>query len=294
MRRTLWTLAKVVCRTAARLALRLPLIALFACTLLSLAPGFDSDERRLDLRFSASSVAALHHAQKASRNPLVMCAGYLKGLARGDLGESTTFGAPVLGLVRERWATTGRSVLGGLGGGWILAAGSAVLVMLLRSPAASGGAAALTTALICIPSALLGVIVMLLDGLVEAALAAVIFPRVYQYTSRVLAQAAAAPHVRSAEAAGVTRWRLFWFACLPPAFPELLAVAAASVSMALASVVPLEVICDSPGLGQLAWKATLGRDVPLLLFVTLAMTAAANLASAVADLGTEALARSRS
>jgi len=294
MRRALWVLAQVVCHTAGRLALRLPLIALFACTLLCLAPGFDSDERSLDIRLSAPSVAALRHAQNGLRNPLRMCAAYLEGLARGDLGESTTFGVPVLDLARERWPATCRSVLAGLGAGWILAGGSTLLVMLWRSRAASGAAAALTTALICIPAALVGTIVMLLDGPVEAAMAAVIFPRVYQYTSRVLAQASTEPHVRAAEAAGVTRWRLFWFTCLPPALPDLLATAAASVSMALASVVPLEVICDSPGLGQLAWKATLGRDVPLLVFVTLAMAAAANLANTLADTGVRALTRSRS
>jgi ABC-type dipeptide/oligopeptide/nickel transport system permease component len=147
--------------------------------------------------------------------------------------------------------------------------------------------------LICVPAALLGLIAMLLDAPVAVAMAAVIFPRVYQYAGRVLARAQTAPHMVCAAAAGVSRWRLFWFACLPPALPELIAVAAASVGMALASVVPLEVICDSAGLGQLAWKAALGRDVPLLLFVTLAMAAAANLCNAAADTTIGAMARRR-
>jgi peptide/nickel transport system permease protein len=280
-------------RAALRLATRLPLIALLACVLLRLAPGFYADERGLDLRRSTQSVAALGEVQRRLGNPLTMCASYLAAAARGDLGESSTFGAPVLSLVGERWPVTLRSLVGGLGGGWLLAAVTSVLVAMTRSRAASSAAGAIATALISVPAALLGLAAMLLDWPVAGALALVIFPRVHQYSGRVLAGAARAPHVVCAEAAGISRWRLFRFSCLAPALPELIAVAAASVGMALGSVVPIEVICDSPGLGQLAWKAALGRDVPLLLFVTLAMAAAANLCNAAADTAIEALARRR-
>lgn len=278
-------------RTTLRLAIRLPLIALLACTLLCLAPGFSADERSLDLRLSASSVAALRSGSQRMTNPLAVCAAYLAGLARGDLGESNTYGMPVLELVRERWQVTMRSLSGGLLGGWLLAAGSAALLFLLRWRAATFAAAALATVLICVPSALVGLGAMLLDVPVAAAMAAVVFPRVYQYTGRILARSAEATHVVCATGSGMTRWRLFCFACLPPALPELIAVMAASASIALASVVPLEVICDSPGLGQLAWQATLGRDVPLLLSVTLVMSAAANVCAAAADTAIQALAR---
>jgi peptide/nickel transport system permease protein len=290
-------LAEVLWRTAWRIALRLatrlPLIAFLACTLLCLAPGFYADERRLDLRLSSQSIAALGEARQGTRNPFAMSAGYLAAVVHGDLGESTTFGAPVLSLVSDRWPATLRSLAGGLCGGWLLAAGTATLVSLARSRAMSTAAGAMATALISIPAALVGLMAMLLNGPVAAAMAVVIFPRVYQYVGRILERTAGAPHVLGAVGAGVSRWRLFCFACVAPALPELLAVGAASVGMALASVVPLEVVCDSPGLGQLAWKAALGRDGPLLLFVTLAMAAAANLSNTAADTAIEALARRR-
>jgi peptide/nickel transport system permease protein len=280
-------------RIALRLVTRLPLIALLACTLLCLAPGFDADERRLDLRLSSQSIAALAKAQQGTRNPLAMSAGYLAAVVHGDLGESTTFGAPVQELVSDRWPATLRSLVGGLCGGWLLAAGTATLVALLRSQAMSSAAGTMATALISVPSALLGLIAMLLNGPVAGAMAVVIFARVYQYAGRILERTAGAPHVVCAVGAGLSRWRLFRFASVAPALPELIAVGAASVGMALASVVPLEVVCDSPGLGQLAWKAALGRDAPLLLFVTLAMAAAANLSNTAADTAIEALARRR-
>ena len=291
MRHSLAGPAWAICRTTIRLATRLPLIALLACTLLCLAPGLSSDERSLDLRLSASSVAALRTTNPSMRNPVAVWAAYLAALAHGDLGRSTTYGSPVLELVRERWLVTLRSLLGGLLGGWMLAGGSAALLFLLRRRVATFAVAALATALICVPSALIGLSAMVLEVPVAAAMAAVVFPRVYQYAGRVLARAAQAPHVVCAAGAGMTRWRLFCYGCLPPTLPELIAVAAASAGIALASVVPLEVICDSPGLGQLAWQATLGRDVPLLLSVTLAMAAAANLCAAAADTAIQALAR---
>jgi peptide/nickel transport system permease protein len=220
-----------------------------------------------------------------------VCAAYLAGLARGDLGESTTYGGPVAALVRERWQVTFTSLAGGLLGGWLMAFGTAALVFLARRRAATLAAGAVGTVLICVPSAVIGLAAMMLSAPVSAAVAAVVFPRVYQYAGRVLERAAEAPHVVCAAGAGVTRWRLLCFACLPPAMPELIAVTSAAAGLAVASVVPLEVICDSPGLGQLAWQAAMGRDVPLLLSVTLVMAAAANLCAATADSAIQALAR---
>ncbi len=285
-RRLLW---RAGWQAGLRLLTRLPLIALLACTLLALAPGFNADERSLDLRLSSQSILALRRAHRGIENPFRMGAAYLEALVRGDLGESTTYGAPVRSLMRDRWPVTLRSVLGGLLASWLLAGAIATLAALAQSRGAFAVAGVVTTVLICIPSALIGLIAMLLKGTVAWAMAGAIFPRVYQYAGRVLGRAACAPHVICGAGAGISRWRLFWLAEVRPALPELVAVGAASVGIALGAVVPLEVICDSPGLGQLAWKAALGRDVPLLLSVTLAMAAASNLCNSAADTIGEAL-----
>jgi ABC-type dipeptide/oligopeptide/nickel transport system permease component len=39
-------------------------------------------------------------------------------------------------------------------------------------------------------------------------------------------------------------------------------------------MVPVEVIFDVPGVGQLAWSAAMNRDLPVLLAVTLMMATA--------------------
>ena len=46
-----------------------------------------------------------------------------------------------------------------------------------------------------------------------------------------------------------------------------------SLSMAFTAAIPVEAVCDSPGIGQLAWQAALARDLPLLTNLTLIVTA---------------------
>jgi ABC-type dipeptide/oligopeptide/nickel transport system permease component len=50
------------------------------------------------------------------------------------------------------------------------------------------------------------------------------------------------------------------------------------------------VLCDTPGVGQLAWKAALDRDLPLLVNITVLVTLMTLVVNACADL---ALARWR-
>ena len=63
----------------------------------------------------------------------------------------------------------------------------------------------------------------------------------------------------------------------------MLAVAGISVSIALGAAIPVEALCGIAGIGQLAWQAALGRDLPLLLNLTLLVT----LATLVANWGAE-------
>ena len=47
-------------------------------------------------------------------------------------------------------------------------------------------------------------------------------------------------------------------------------------------------ICDSPGIGQLAWQAALSRDLPVLVNMTLFVTLVTLTANSAADLATKA------
>jgi ABC-type dipeptide/oligopeptide/nickel transport system permease component len=54
--------------------------------------------------------------------------------------------------------------------------------------------------------------------------------------------------------------------------------------MAFAASIPVEALCDLPGIGQLAWKAALGRDLDLLVILTMIVTLVTLLANSASDL----------
>jgi peptide/nickel transport system permease protein len=114
------------------------------------------------------------------------------------------------------------------------------------------------------------------------AIGAILLPRIFRYLRNVTGSIARRPHVLAARARGSGGLGLLFRHVWLPALPELLALAGVSVSMALGAAIPVEVLCDSPGVGQLVWIAALGRDLPVLVNIMVliaVVTAAANLLS---------------
>jgi ABC-type dipeptide/oligopeptide/nickel transport system permease component len=61
-------------------------------------------------------------------------------------------------------------------------------------------------------------------------------------------------------------------------------LAGISVSLAFGASIPIEVICDTPGVGQLAWRAALDRDLPLLVTITVLVALMTLVVNSVADI----------
>jgi peptide/nickel transport system permease protein len=87
-----------------------------------------------------------------------------------------------------------------------------------------------------------------------------------------------------ARSRGLAPARLFLFHVVPPALMPLVALAGVSVTLAFGASIPVEAIADVPGIGQLAWRAALGRDLPVLVAVTLLLTVITVGANLLADL----------
>jgi len=119
---------------------------------------------------------------------------------------------------------------------------------------------------------------------VAAVVALVLFPRVFRYARGILAQVSGMPHVMAAQARGLRPARILLAHVLTPSAPTILALAGVSVSVAFGAAIPIEVVCDYPGIGQLAWKAALERDLPLLVDITLLVTIMAVVSNSVADM----------
>jgi peptide/nickel transport system permease protein len=269
---------------------------LAAAALVRLAPGFGVDERMLDSRLSNTSIQAIARERGDGGNIAAYYARYLGGLLRGDLGNSVSLGRPVRELLAERAGVSLRTAGMGLGLAWTAAMAVVVFLEWFRvrgsfSTLGEAAASLAAGALLCVPAALLAIACFYLGAAPAMAVSAILFPRLFRYTQNLVRQAGGAPHVLAAQALGESPWRILRLHVVTPLLPELAALAGVSVSMAAGAVIPVEALCDSPGVGQLVWQAALARDLPVIVNVTLlitALTAAANLAADLARAAREA------
>ena len=257
---------------------------LAGASLIRLAPGFNTDERVLDSRFSAHSLEAIGREHSAERNPLAFYIRFLNGILRGDAGRSVVFAQPVGRLIAERAPRTFRAVMAGLAFGWSAAILLAVVATLSRRAVTALPVMALSGSLLSIPSAVLATVSLLLHLSPAVTIAAVLFPRIFPNAYELLRASLTAPHVVMARARGLPPTRLFLFHVVPSALMPLVALGGVSVTFASSASIPIEALADSPGVGQLAWQAALGRDLPVLVSVTLLLTAITVAVNVLADL----------
>jgi len=143
--------------------------------------------------------------------------------------------------------------------------------------------------LVCLPSTVVALVVALWRYPAGLAIAAVLLPVLYRYARNIIDRSAAMPWVTGARARGRGRWGILFGHVVPVAAPQLIALIGVSVSVGFGAVLPVEVVADSPGIGQLAWQAALGRDLPLLVTLTAIVTAVTVAANAGAALLSEAI-----
>lgn len=264
----------------------LVLLSAFACAcLVRYAPGALVDERELDQHASGETLAALREHKARERNVAVNFARYLRGLGHGDLGFSESNNSPVSALLADRAPRTLRDLGFGLSLAWLLGLGFAVAVA--RFPAAwplDLSSATIATLILSLPIALIAYLCLLADETSWLVLAIVLAPKIFQYSRNILISAYSAPHVEMARSRGVSESTILGRHVLPSAGSQLGALAAASVSFAIGAVIPIEAICDVPGLGRLAWQAAMARDLPLLINLTMLVTLFTTAAMALSEI----------
>ena len=251
--------------------------------LLRVSPGFDADERELDARLNEASRGAIRAERMANRDLFRFYVRYFGSMLHGDLGTSETFRRPIGELIRYRAPVTAGIMATGIVGGWALAFACAIPAVLCRRRFCAGSIGLLTGILICVPSAVLAILVFNLGGPIRGIVVLVIFPRVFDYLRNLLQDAYSQPHILTARAKGLGTGRILFRHVLPAAAPQLLALAGVSATMAFGAAIPVETLCDLPGIGQLAWKAALARDLPVLVVLTAIITLVTQLCNSVSD-----------
>jgi peptide/nickel transport system permease protein len=254
---------------------------LLTAALARMSPGFDSDERLLDARLDAQSQAAVRAEHAANAKVLRFYAHHLAALLHGDLGVSPTLRRPIAELIVDRLPVTAELMAVGVAGGWALAFSLALPAVVCRRRLPSRVAGFLSTCMLCLPPAAISVFIFAWGGPVRIVVALVLFPRLYEYCRNVLEDAYARPHILMARAKGLRPARILLRHVLPIGAPQFLALAGISVSMAFGACIPVETLCDLPGIGQLAWKAAIARDLPVLVSLTMMITALTQLCNGV-------------
>jgi peptide/nickel transport system permease protein len=255
--------------------------------LVRIAPGYFTDSLLLDARLGAQVHAQMQAEKAAAHGPVI--AGLLEDteLLSGKLGESRFFHVPVKDLLSRRWKITASLIFGGLGLGWLIAV-IALLPTLFGSDHLGARVEALLLApmivLLAIPAgALAAVSLSSGHGTPMAVIALLTSPRVYRFLSTLLGSHLQSDHFFYARSLGVSRFRLLFAHLAPCVTPELLALFGTTFIMTLGIVVPVEVIFDLNGIGQLAWTAVLNRDAPVIAATTLVAAAAVALGGILTD-----------
>jgi peptide/nickel transport system permease protein len=284
LRKIKWRSMRILAGHVLKMIAVLLLGGFLGATLVRIAPGYGVDEQELDSRLSHESMQALRAENKTADSLPAYYLRYLRGLMHGNLGFSRTLRQPVGQLIVERFPETLKSVACGLLFAWTFGLSLAIAPVLLRSTAADIFTNTLAGTLLCIPAAIVALLFVIAHAPSRIVIGVVIFPKVYGYASNLIRHQVAQPHVVTAWAKGLGNIPVMCRHILPMAGPQLLAVAGISISLAFASAIPVEVVCDLPGIGQLAWKAALGRDFELLVNLTMVVTFITLFANSVAEL----------
>lgn len=255
-----------------RLLALLLVASLAGATLVRIAPGFSSDEQELNSGLSSASIQALRQERMADANIPRFYGHYLASLLRGDLGVSRTLNLPVRELLRERLPVTLENLGAALVLGWLLGLALAIAGHISRSRMLLLAGDGLGGTLISTPAAVMALIFVILRWPPVLAAGLLVLPKIYRYSQNLLQESCEMPHVFAARAKGAGPWRVLAMHVAPIAFPQLLALAGVSISLGLGVLLPIEVICDVAGIGQLAWTAAQARDLPLLVNLILVIS----------------------
>ncbi|MEP6714121.1 MAG: ABC transporter permease subunit [Terriglobia bacterium] len=243
-----------------------------AAALVRYSPGFDIDENAWTPKFSAATLEAMH-ARKGHKSSLpIFYLRYLRAALRGDPGQSDSLNVPVKDLLWQRAPVSARLIVPGTVGGLLLGAFCAWLAVWPRLRAVETLTVSANGLLLAIPPAVLGLFFFFAQSPIWLAVSLALLPRVFGTMRALLTQVYHSPALLAARARGIGSLTLAWRYGVRPIVGPLIALTGVSLVLAFGVIVPIESLCDVPGIGQLAWKAALARDLPLLSALALMIT----------------------
>jgi len=269
--------------------------------LLRAVPG-DPVEIMLGESASPTDVAALRRDLGLDGPPAAQYVAFLSRVARGDLGVSITYRAPVATVIAGRYGAT----LELAGAAALFAAAFALPLGLLAAsrPRSLADRLARLVSLLgaCLPSFWLGPLLILVFSIElgwlpvsgRAGPESVVLPALtlglgmagilVRLTRTAMLAALREDWIRTARAKGTPEWRVFVLHALRNALPPVATVAGLQAGGLLAGAIITETIFAWPGLGRLVVQAIDARDYPLVQGCVLAIAFTYLLVNTATDL----------
>jgi peptide/nickel transport system permease protein len=281
-------LSHLLARTLPRTLMLLAATGVGTIALMQWAPGYWSDVRELDLQTGSSVRQALDQQRSNHPGAFVAALEWIHSAVRGDLGTSRQFAIPVTALLAQRSSVSLHLLLAALVGGWSVACTLAISLALVNKRGVVAVCMIPAAWLLAIPVGALSTVCFVSGwGGPVLVMALLIGARELQFFQRLLNETLREPHFLYLRAAGVPARRILFVFALPQLLSQSLALLLRSVLTAIGLLIPVEVIFDLPGLGQLAWSATMNRDMPVLLSVTMIFACSLVLCGTIADFSME-------
>lgn len=275
-------------------------VSLLVFAFLALVPG-DPVEMMLGESAAPADAAAVRADLGLDRPPAERLADFLADLARGDLGTSITFRAPVAQVIAERWPATLELAAAAFVTALVLALPLGILAGLRPRGAGDRAARLVSLAGTCLPSFWLGPLLVLVfsfwlgwlpvsgrGGPAHLVLPAVTLALgmagvLVRLTRASLLVALREDHVRTARAKGAGPARVLVVHALRTALVPVVTVASLQGGALLAGAIVTETVFAWPGLGRLMVQAIATRDYPLVQGCVLVLAAGYVVVNALAD-----------
>ena len=266
------TLPRRIAQSLLSLVLAVLAGGFIAAALVRYSPGFDIDENSWNPQISAATQAAIHARREYENRLPLFYVRYVGKALQGDFGESDSLHAPVTDLLQQRAWVTVRLIVWGVAGGMLLGGWLAWLAVWPRRPLLEVTAVSVSGLLLAVPPAVLALAFFMSDAPLGLAVALAILPRVFGTMRALWSDLYRSGSLLAARARGMAPWVLGWRYVLRPAAAQLIALAGVALVLAFGVLIPIEALCDVPGIGQLTWHAAVARDLALLCGLALIIT----------------------
>lgn len=278
------TLARRIANSLLSLVVAVLAGGFIASALVRYSPGFEIDENSWNPQISAATQAAIHARREYENSLPRFYARYIAAALQGNFGESDSFHVPVSQLLLQRAGVTAELMVWGVAGGMMLGGWLAWLAVWPRRQALEVTAVSVSGLLLAVPPAVLALAFFLSGAPLGFAVALAILPRVFGTMRALWSDLYRSGSLLAARARGMTPGVLAWRYVICPAAGQLIALGGVALVLAFGVLIPIEAICDVPGIGQLTWKAAISRDLPLLCGLALIITLAVALVACIGDL----------